>query len=319
MREKRVMLRTWSAVLSVSFVLAAAAAVPCRDDSRDCITWARDGECDKNPGYMHTACRKSCNTCEFNRGSVDAGGGQQHVQHSQDGAVSEFAVPAGHISETMRRAIDAFSDCNPQLLSNTSVPVLQLDNFATDAEVAELRRLGEDVGFESSEIEAGTSARQIWRNSWSAMCPLPTRTATRSEVLTRFFEKASSLTHVALENFEPTQIVRYEPGQFYKFHLDHFDELSVQPGGPRVYTLLVYLNTLQEGDGGETVFKYASGEEGKMLIVRPQKGRAILWPNTKDSDPTVREYDAMHASGPLKRGVKYAVNQWIRQRPVALL
>ena len=51
--------------------------------------------------------------------------------------------------------------------------------------------------------------------------------------------------------------MRYAPGQYYKFHLDHFDELNAQPGGPRVYTLLIYLGDVDEGDGGETVFKYA--------------------------------------------------------------
>jgi len=35
----------------------------CKDDSSSCASWAKSGECDRNLGYMHTACAKSCDTC----------------------------------------------------------------------------------------------------------------------------------------------------------------------------------------------------------------------------------------------------------------
>ena len=35
----------------------------CSDSDGRCPGWARRGECARNPGYMHTSCKKSCNKC----------------------------------------------------------------------------------------------------------------------------------------------------------------------------------------------------------------------------------------------------------------
>ncbi|MDC0526094.1 2OG-Fe(II) oxygenase [bacterium] len=301
-------------------VLAAASALDesCRDEHESCASWASSGECEKNKGFMELECAKSCATCDVQRMAVDARG-QQNVP---------FAVPAGEVALTFQRALDEFRDLQPQLLANRTLPVLQLDAFASEFEVAALLRLGEDAGFESSEMQPGSTRQKQWRTSASAMCATPLRTSAESAVLAALFERAANLTRVPLANFEPSQVVRYHPGEYYNFHLDHFDELNSQPAGPRVYTLLIYLGDVDEGNGGETIFKYAlQGAEAQkaaaaqgappppMLRVTPRRGRALLWPNTDDADPSVRLYDAMHAGAPLRGGVKLAVNQWIRQRP----
>ena len=38
--------------------------LPCKDDNAACARWAEDGECEKNPGFMHHSCAGSCNTCD---------------------------------------------------------------------------------------------------------------------------------------------------------------------------------------------------------------------------------------------------------------
>jgi len=35
----------------------------CKDENDSCPGWAKLGECEKNPAYMHTKCKKSCNKC----------------------------------------------------------------------------------------------------------------------------------------------------------------------------------------------------------------------------------------------------------------
>ena len=35
----------------------------CVDNNEYCKDWADYGECDRNPGYMHINCAKSCGTC----------------------------------------------------------------------------------------------------------------------------------------------------------------------------------------------------------------------------------------------------------------
>ena len=45
-------------------VVSGAPPKPCDDRHPSCEQWADGGECDANPGYMHTECAGSCNTCE---------------------------------------------------------------------------------------------------------------------------------------------------------------------------------------------------------------------------------------------------------------
>ena len=45
----------------------------CVDEEELCGFWADHGECDKNPGYMHNSCSKSCNTCPIQLGSNSYG------------------------------------------------------------------------------------------------------------------------------------------------------------------------------------------------------------------------------------------------------
>ncbi|GJP36053.1 hypothetical protein CLOM_g20587 [Closterium sp. NIES-68] len=37
----------------------------CADEIEHCALWAKQGECDKNPGYMHQSCARSCGKCSL--------------------------------------------------------------------------------------------------------------------------------------------------------------------------------------------------------------------------------------------------------------
>lgn len=56
-------------VKSMAEELAAAFArldIPdaiCQDNHKRCVTWAKEGECQKNLGYMQIECRDSCGLC----------------------------------------------------------------------------------------------------------------------------------------------------------------------------------------------------------------------------------------------------------------
>ncbi|KAH8060293.1 hypothetical protein JL720_13631 [Aureococcus anophagefferens] len=51
--------------MALAFAIAASAlARPvCRDEHAECANWARLGECDANPNYMHESCAPACGTC----------------------------------------------------------------------------------------------------------------------------------------------------------------------------------------------------------------------------------------------------------------
>ena len=55
----------------MAFALAANSSaallltlIACADENPSCASWAAGGECANNPGFMGSACRKSCNKCQ---------------------------------------------------------------------------------------------------------------------------------------------------------------------------------------------------------------------------------------------------------------
>jgi len=57
--------------LSPLFQAASASAetllamLECKDDNAGCQSWAAGGECSRNPGFMHSTCRKACGRCQL--------------------------------------------------------------------------------------------------------------------------------------------------------------------------------------------------------------------------------------------------------------
>lgn len=108
---------------------------------------------------------------------------------------------------------------------------------------------------------------------------------------------------------EALQVVRYEPGQEYKPHLDAFDSSdggnhakAQYEGRQREATLLIYLSGPEVG--GETIFPKLN------LRVAPTPGTAIFWRNVRP-DGSIDER-TLHGGAPVHRGVKYAANLWLR-------
>jgi prolyl 4-hydroxylase len=107
-----------------------------------------------------------------------------------------------------------------------------------------------------------------------------------------------------VEQGEPLQILRYQPGQQYRAHSD------VIPGAAnqRVMTMLVYLN--ENYEGGETMF-LKSG-----LRVRGRTGDALLfWNVDRGGQP---DEEARHAGLPVTSGTKLICSRWIRAHPLDL-
>jgi hypothetical protein len=65
-----------------------------------------------------------------------------------------------------------------------------------------------------------------------------------------------------------------------------FETVACAVEGARVYTLLLYLNTPDEG--GETCF------DDLNITVNPTIGKAVLWPNVMDEDVETTELFAWH-------------------------
>ena len=109
---------------------------------------------------------------------------------------------------------------------------------------------------------------------------------------------------------ETLQGQRYEVGQEFKPHHDWFDTSQeywkgdVASGGQRAWTLMVYLNEVEEG--GNTDFPKVD------ISVPPQPGTLIMWSNVlANGKPNM---DTLHAGTPVVKGGKYVVTRWYRGR-----
>ena len=111
------------------------------------------------------------------------------------------------------------------------------------------------------------------------------------------------LKHVdrPMENCEKLQVLRYQPGGFYKPHYDAFEHGK----NPRMYTFILALN--DDYEGGETAFPRIK-KEYKM-----HKGDCLLFENLDNYELiTGRAY---HGGKPVKSGEKWVCNLWVHKYP----
>lgn len=123
-------------------------------------------------------------------------------------------------------------------------------------------------------------------------------------VLHAINRRIAAATGTRWEEGEPAQVLCYRPDEEYKLHSD-----ALPPGlNQRTGTFLVALNDRYAG--GETVFPAID------LAWRGHVGDALFFRNidaTKNADPAV-----LHAGAPVRRGIKFLLSRWIRERPLDL-
>ncbi len=131
-------------------------------------------------------------------------------------------------------------------------------------------------------------------------------------IIERIEEKISHLTMMPVACGESIQVLRYGPGEEFKPHYDYFDSNSIggkaalANGGQRIATLIMYLNSVEEG--GETIFPEID------LKITPKKGNAILFYNCRPDgkeDPLT-----CHGGAPVIQGTKWIATKWIHLEEV---
>mmetsp|Transcript_15135 Transcript_15135/g.23738 ORF Transcript_15135/g.23738 Transcript_15135/m.23738 type:complete len:318 (-) Transcript_15135:155-1108(-) len=132
--------------------------------------------------------------------------------------------------------------------------------------------------------------------------------------LTRAIERrACELVGLPVENVEPIQVVRYNPGDYYKLHHDagclQKDGSVVKhsyDSATRLVTFFVYLNTDLKGEG-YTAFPRI------RLRVQPKRGYAVLFCNIVQ-DGKLDERVVHTGQAPVGGFKKYGLNIWVTSR-----
>jgi prolyl 4-hydroxylase len=120
-------------------------------------------------------------------------------------------------------------------------------------------------------------------------------------------QRIATLLDIPVNHGEALQILHYLPGQEYEPHFDWFDPAlpSFGPctefGGQRIASVVMYLNTPEEGGG--TAFP----EVGVTVTAR--RGAAVYFAYEAG------DRNSLHAGLPVVRGEKWIATKWLRERP----
>ena len=190
--------------------------------------------------------------------------------------------------------------------------IILIKNFLTDEECDHIIKIGEPH-IKKSEV-CGYGGARPDKNRTSMTAHIGKKYITKDKkdpILINVLKKASQYSHLPEENIEPIQLVRYTPGQYFKPHYDYLDRKipmykdNVAKNGQREFTFFVYLNNVPDELGGKTAFPKLNKE------FKGGKGDAIFWRNIKEGEDDKR---MLHSGTELKKGIKYGLNIWVREK-----
>lgn len=271
----------------------------CEDRHVQCIDYFKKGECTRNPGWMIVNCAHSCNACHLRDPKVRC-----ERNHLNISSIPAYAP--GDMNTIFEQMEAKYHERYHVTVHSRSPWVVTFDNFLTDIEIAALLSTVDGTWERSTDTgkanEFGEVGRVLsqGRTSSNAWCR---HDCENHPAVKSILRKIEEITDVPIGNYESFQVLKYEKGQKYQVHHDmgmHHNGLAC---GPRILTFFLYLSDVEEG--GETGFP------NLHIDVKPQKGKAVLWPSTMDDDPTVQDIRTMHEAKPVVNGLKYGANSWI--------
>ena len=191
------------------------------------------------------------------------------------------------------------NDIQGQKIDTQLAQIYEMPNFLTHEECNNLIAKI-NINLHRSKIVAG--AKELRKSRTCALWK-------HQPDLSRYLDyKISKMLGVDQRFSEPIQAQRYDEGEYFKEHTDSFTTINLRSkiankiGGQRTWTVMVYLNEVEEG--GETFFKYLN----KSFI--PKTGLALAWNNlNKDGTPN---RSTMHEALPVTRGSKWIITKWFR-------
>jgi hypothetical protein len=174
--------------------------------------------------------------------------------------------------------------------------VVSLEGFLSDAECAAF------IGGCSHHFERSLAGDQLSPVRTSQGCWCSDNECSRDPLTQEVTRRIENVTGVAVEHFEPFQVVKYDVGQFYKQHHDQ-NSGAFTPQGTRVFTFFMYLSTPEAGGG--TKFNDLG------ITVPAVRGNAVFWPSVADADPERDEPRTNHEALPVEAGSKFGANIWV--------
>ncbi|CAB9530918.1 Probable prolyl 4-hydroxylase [Seminavis robusta] len=283
-----------------------------------CPKWAREMHCeplfvaDKTLRFrdrrLSPDCPLGCQACSMDVGDEIDDVIQEYVRHCVNLQVpeTEDVWKPGDLDATYERILREFPQYKPTVLSRDPW-LVQLEDFIKPPEAMvmiketqlEVLSGAAEAGLEKANDAGGVChSTQAWCNEGCLRRP----------EMQSVIQRVEDLVNLPWKYAEPIHFIEYEPGQKYGRHSDHIPEEMETMHGPRLFTLLLYLNDIEEDLGGDTCFPNLD------VCIQPKLGRAVIWPNVLNDKPWAAENRTWHEANEIYKGFKYASTFWLHLR-----
>lgn len=186
--------------------------------------------------------------------------------------------------------------------------IVKLRRFLNTEEIDELISMAKGKFERSTIIVSDEMVKSDTRTSKTAFITDNGHYKKYSKPVERILKKVCYLTGAKRNQIESLMVVKYAQNDQFMEHHDYFNPKHTEmiaDGGQRMMTFFVYLNSLDEEDGGETEFPLID------LKIKPSKGTAVFWWNQKSDGSLIKK--TLHRGNPvLTNKIKYGLNLWVR-------
>lgn len=224
-----------------------------------------------------------------------------------------------NIIKTYREKLEEKNLKSPQIENILTVnPINIIDNFISLNDCDELIKMSEGRFVESKVGKSHQENNKI-RTSKSLIFK-----KSENDLIKKIENKVGNLLNVNENQIEQIQMTKYNKDNLYMAHYDFFASYKEKENfkdNDRIQTIIVYLNDLDESDGGATYFPY------HKIRLYPFKSRAIHFIDRYKDDSNHQIYTepnyhsnynlmSFHKGEPiLTDKTKYILNIWIWKKP----
>jgi prolyl 4-hydroxylase len=194
---------------------------------------------------------------------------------------------------------------------NNTLLIKEIKNFLNIDECEKIIMEGLDRGLTKSKVKS-TQDPKI-RDSYSSVIYKYEMNGNKdiNILINKIYNSLSKWSEKSIEYIEDLNIVYYKKGQEFLYHIDTFDENSIEMklsnNSQRIMSAVIFLNTVDKG--GELHFP------NNNIIIKPEIGNVILWNNIYYSNiNTTKKYYVSHGSLPIINGEKWIIVTWIRDK-----
>ena len=184
--------------------------------------------------------------------------------------------------------------------SGHSPRVLLLAGFMSNEECNTLISLAKALGMQQSPSYSDTGLEEDRRSESCYFYP-----CSEHPLISELYARFSKLLNCPVSHLEEIGVVRYSKGGVYDYHFDTHPEMYLEPGGVRLSTCVIYLNSPKRGG--------ATKLETLGLSVYPTPGSLLYFENTYRG---VHEETSLHKGDVVTSGEKWILTMWERERPI---